>query len=95
MLPEDRDLLADLRHVCNAAGVFAVEYLAGALSVEAEEAYAESLIDIGERLLDHVRIRKGLDHNGEPTPLIIDAEFVRVDVDVRELPPGGQPDHRP
>ena len=93
MFREDRELLADLKRVCNDAGLFALEYMGGDLSVDAEEAYAVRLIDIGERLLAHAGDRKGLVLNGEPMPLVIDAPFVRVD-DVRELPPGNRPDDR-
>jgi hypothetical protein len=93
MLREDRELLADLKRVCNEAGVFALEYMAGDLSIETEESYALRLFDIGERLLAHARRRKGLVLDGEPTPLVIDAPFVRLD-DVRELPPGNRPDDR-
>jgi hypothetical protein len=93
MLREDRELLADLKRVCNDAGLFALEYLAGDLTIEAEESYALRLFDIGERLLAHARRRKGLVLDGAPTSLVLDAPFVRVD-DVRELPPGSQPDDR-
>jgi len=46
MFREDRELLADLKRVCNDAGLFALEYMAGDLSIEAEDAYARRLIDI-------------------------------------------------
>jgi hypothetical protein len=90
MLREDRELLTDLKRACNQAGQFALEYLAGDLSIETEEAYARRLIHIGERLLAHTKSRKGLVLDSEPAPLTIDAEFVRLD-DVRALPPGSHP----
>jgi len=85
MLREDRELLADLKRICNEAGLFALEYMAGDLSISAREAYALRLIDIGE--LAHAKGRKGLMLDDEATHLVIDAVFVRMD-DVRELPPG-------
>ena len=91
MLREDRELLTDLKRVCNDAGLFVLEYMAGDLSIEAEESYTLRLVDVAERLLAHARRRKGLVLDGDPTPLVIDAPFVRVD-DMRELPPGSQPD---
>ena len=91
MLREDRELLADLKRVCNEAGTFALEYMAGDQSIAAEEAYALRLIDVGERLFAHVKSRKRLVLDGEPTQLVFEAEFVRVDYDVRELPPGSEP----
>lgn len=90
MLREDRELLADLKRVCNDAGLFALEYMARGLSIDDEETYALRLIDVGERLLAHARGRKGLVLDGEPTPLVIDAPFVRLE-EIRELPPGSTP----
>ena len=86
MLREDRELLADLKRVCNYASQFALEFMAGELSVAAEEVYASRLIDIAERMLLHAKARKGLVLHDEPTPLILDAEFVRVEYHVPELP---------
>jgi|SRR5215470_697795 len=91
MLREDRELLCDLKRACNEAGQFALAYLAGTLSAEAEEAYALRLVNIAERLLAHAKSRQGFVLDGEPTRLIIDAESVRVGYAVRELPPGRQP----
>jgi hypothetical protein len=91
MFREDRELLADLKRVCNDAGLFALEYMAGDLSIEAEEAYALRLIDVGERLLGHAKSRKGLVLDGAPTQLVIEAPFVRVEHTVHELPPGNKP----
>ena len=88
MLREDRELLAELKRACNHAGVFALEYMAGELSIAAEEAYALRLIDIAERLLAHAKGRKGLVLDGEPTPLVIEANAVVVDHEAPESPPG-------
>ena len=88
MTHEELILLTDLKRVCNEAGQFFLEFTDGGLSIQAEEAYAYSLLDVGERLLSHTKARKRLNHNGEPTQLVLDAEFVRVEYDVRELPPG-------
>jgi hypothetical protein len=79
MLREDLELLTDLKRVCNSAGPFALEYLDGALSVAAEEAYARRLIDMGERLLTHAHGRKSL---------VLEAEPTHVSHEVCELPPG-------
>jgi len=51
MLREDRELLTDLSRACTHAPQFALQYMAGDLSIEGEEAYALQLIDLGERLL--------------------------------------------
>lgn len=79
MLPEDRQLLADLRRVCLHAPQFALEYMAGSLSTETEEAYALLLGDIADRLLAHAKGRKGLVLDGEPTQLVIDMPFGRME----------------
>jgi len=81
MLREDRELLVDLKRACNQAAQFALAYLAGDLSIEAEEAYALRLIHIGERLLKHAEIRKGVVLDGEPTQFVIDADCVQAPPD--------------
>ena len=91
MTREELELLTDLKQVCNKAGQFFLEFTDGVLSIEAEQAYAHSLFDVGDRLLAHAKSRKGLVLDGEPTQLVIDAELVRVDYELRELPPGSQP----
>jgi len=90
MLREDRELLADLKRACNEAGQFVLEYMVGDLPIETEEAYALRLIDIGDRLLAHAKSRKGFVLDGEPAPLVIDAGWVRVESELRELPPGSE-----
>jgi len=81
MLREERELLADLKRLCNNAGQFALEFMAGQLSIQAEEAYAYRLVDIAERLLGHAHARKRLVIDGQITGLVIEPEL-------RELPPG-------
>ena len=88
MVREDRELLADLKRVCNQAGQFALAFIGGELSVEAEEAYAYALDDLAERILRHARARNGLVLNGEATSLVIEAGWVRVEPERLELPPG-------
>lgn len=88
MLREDRELLADLAGMCTDASVFALEYLAGALSIDAEEAYVLRLVDMAERLLVHAKHRKGLTLHGEPTPLVIGANAVVMGYQAPDLPPG-------
>lgn len=88
MLPEDLELLTHLKRICNSAGPFALEYMAGDLSIAAEEAYARRLIEVGERLLTHAHSRKNLVLEAEPTLFVLEAEPMYVDHEVRELPPG-------
>jgi hypothetical protein len=91
MTREELLLMTDLMRVCSQADVFYLEFTDEALSIEAEEGYALQLIDLGERLLSHAKGHKEVDNDGEPTPLVIDAEFVRVDYEPRGLPPGNEP----
>lgn len=65
MLREDRELLADLKRVCNSASTFALEFMAGELSVEAEIAYAHRLVDVAELIMNHANARKRLVINGQ------------------------------
>ena len=90
MSREELLLMTDLMRVCSQADTFWLEFTDAALSIAGEEAYALRLIDVGERLLDHAKRRKAIDRDGEPTPLVIDAQFVRVD-ERRALPPRSEP----
>src|SRR5215216_6563217 len=67
MTRDGLELLTALKRVCNEAGLFALEYMAGDLLVETEKAYARRMIDIGERLLTHAQSRNGFVLNGEPS----------------------------
>jgi hypothetical protein len=58
MLRENRELLAELKRICNQAGQFALGFMAGELSAEAEAAYAQHLIAVGEGILLHAMRRK-------------------------------------
>jgi len=58
MSPDEHELLADLTRVCEHASLFVLEFTAGELSVEAEEACAFRLVDVAEELLRHARHRK-------------------------------------
>ena len=89
MTREELLLMTDLMRVCSQAHTFCLEFADQAVSIDDEEAYALRLIDVADRLLEHAKARKGLDRDGQPTPLVIDAEFIRVENDIRELPPGG------
>ena len=91
MTRDEGELLGDLEWVCEQARLFAAEFQTGDLSIDAEEAYALRLIDVAERLLGHAKDRKGPMINGEPTPLVIDAGWVRVEEGLFELPPGSEP----
>jgi hypothetical protein len=55
---EERELLADLKRVCEQRALFVLEFETGQLSAEAEEAYGWRLVDAGEGLLRHARRRK-------------------------------------
>ena len=90
MLREDRELLADLKRVCNQAGAFALDFMTGQLSIEAEEAYAYALDDLAERITRQARARKGLVLDGQTTPVVIEAGWVHFDPDCPELPPGSE-----
>jgi hypothetical protein len=58
MTPDERELLCDLKRVCNQAPEFALEFMSGGLSVEAEIAYAHRLVDVAEALMYHANTRK-------------------------------------
>lgn len=47
---EELELLTNLKRVCNQAPEFALEFMAGDLSVEVEIAYAHRLVDVAETL---------------------------------------------
>jgi len=74
MLRDERELLADLKRVCNDASVFALEFMAGDLSVEAEIAYAHRLVDVAELIMNHANARKRLIIDGQATGLALEAE---------------------
>lgn len=57
MSSEDYELLADLRRVCEQRELFVLEFRAGHLSVEAEEAYGWRLVDVGEEVVRDARGR--------------------------------------
>ena len=58
---DERDLLADLRRVCGQVPLFAVEFTTGALSVDAEVAFADRLIDVAGGILLHAHARERSD----------------------------------
>jgi hypothetical protein len=72
MIREDRELLVDLSRVCTQAPQFALEFMGREIPIEAQEAYAQQLINLGQRLLLHAKSRKGLVLDAEPTQLAID-----------------------
>jgi len=91
MTREELELMTELKRICNQAPEFALAFMAGDLPTETEEAYAQRLVASGERLLAHVKRRKGLVINGEATTqLVINAELAGVAHEVRELPPGSK-----
>jgi len=70
MTPDERELLCDLKRVCNHASGFALEFLAGNLSVEAEIAYAHRLVDVAEALMHHANGRKRIVIDGHAAGII-------------------------
>lgn len=81
MTPDECELLCNLKRVCNHAPGFALEFMAGNLSVEAEIAYAHRLVDIAEALMHHANGRKRM---------VIDGHIVSIihEPELRDLPPG-------
>lgn len=92
MLRDDRELLADLKRICNAAGPFVLAFLAGDLSSEAEEDYASALVALGERLLAHARNRAGLVLEVQPAH-VLDAPVAPAEHEPRQLLADGQSDN--
>jgi len=74
MFREDRELLADLMRVGQHAPQFALEFMAGDLSVEAEIAYAHRLVDVAEAIMRHARARRHLMIDGAPTSFTIEPD---------------------
>lgn len=92
MIREDRELLVDLSRVCKQAPQFALEFMGGEIPIAAQEAYAQQLISLGQRLLLHAKSRKGIDLDAEPTQLIIDTsstQTAQAPGDAAEPPPEG------
>lgn len=75
MTPDERELLCDLKRVCNHAPGFALELMAGNLPVEAEIAYAHRLVDIAEALLRHANGRERMVIDGHITGAVYDPEL--------------------
>jgi len=73
MIREDRELLVELSRVCKQAPQFALEFMGREVPIKTQEAYAQQLIDLGQRLLLHANRRKGIALDAEPTLLVIDA----------------------
>jgi hypothetical protein len=80
MLHEDRALLADLKRACNQAVQFALGYMDGNLSPEAENTYALLLIDIGERLLAHSKAKSRIVLDGSLVMQVNDEKLCTGDV---------------
>ena len=60
MLRSYRELLADLARVNTQVPQFVLEFMDGALSIEAEEAFAHRLVDVAEQLMNHAKARRRL-----------------------------------
>jgi len=67
MIREDPELLGDLSRACKQAPQFALEFMGGEIPIEAQETYAQQLIDLGERILLHAKGRKIIVLDAEPT----------------------------
>ena len=91
MTRDELELMWQLKRVCNEVPEFVLEFMSGDLSAEAERAFAYQLKDLAEQLVLHANARRGMTVDGQPTPLIIDADFVRVQSELPELLPGRTP----
>lgn len=78
MSREELELMTDLKRICNQAPEFALEFMAGSLSIEAELAYARRLIDVADALMHHANIRKYVVVEGQVTSAVIQAELCAV-----------------
>jgi hypothetical protein len=74
VLPDERELLASLKRVCNQAPDFALEFMAGGLSIDAEIAYAHRLVDVAEGILRHATARRQFVIDGHATTFTLDPE---------------------
>jgi hypothetical protein len=72
MLREERELLADLKRVCDQAPGFALEFMAGDMPIADEEAYAHRLVDVAEMIMLHARARKRLVIDGQATAWVLE-----------------------
>lgn len=79
MTPDERELLCDLKRVCNHAAEFALKFMAGNLPIDAEIAYAHRLVDVAEALLRHASGRERL---------VIEGHIADIVHELRDLPPG-------
>lgn len=88
MLREDRELVTDLKRACNQAVPFALEFMAGTLSVADEEAYGLWLAEIAGRILIHAKMR---------AHLVVDGQAIVIDGQPMELAlePGPRPRPEP
>ena len=72
MLRDERELLADLKRVCNDAALFALELMAGDLSIADEITYAHRLVDVAELIMNHANARKRLVINARVSSVTIE-----------------------
>jgi hypothetical protein len=94
MLREDRELLAELKRICNQAGQFALDFMAGGISDAAEAAYAQHLIAVGEGILLHAMRRKQITIDGVAIPLAIEAGPAQMEPGAGGLPSDHAPGSR-
>lgn len=80
MSRKELEVITDLKRVCNQAPEFALAFMAGNLSVDAEITYAHRLVDIAEALLHHANARKHVVIEGHITATVIRTEL-------SEMPP--------
>ena len=66
-------------------------FMAGALSIAAEEAYGLRLADVAGQILMHAQNREGIVIEGESVPLVLDGSAATTRPQPHELLPGRGP----
>jgi len=61
VVTDERGILDDLRRVSLQVPLFSLEFATGALSIDAEVAFAHRLIDVADGILLHTHARKRSD----------------------------------
>ena len=90
MLREHRELPTELKRLCNEALRFALDYMAGTLSVSDEEAYGLRLAEVAGRILIHATVRAQLVVEGQLVVIDGTTGAVLLQPERRSLPPDGR-----
>lgn len=91
MTHDELELLTDLKRLCNEAGQFALDFMAGTLSIQDEESYGLRLAEVAGQILVHARGRGQLVIEGQATVIDGLSGGVILEPGRRELPPGSWP----